>query len=320
MSDKLHFDDFAEQVALEAGFDVDTAKDYIYTMFETVIEENEKGEWVKIRNFGSFHPVHNKTRRSINPQTGEPMTIPAHYHVNFKASGMLSQIVNAKYGHLHPEVIEEERRSAMPWIVGGAILVLILGFISYFAFSGPQEQEAEMEPTAKEMTQEPIPVEEAAPEEVVPPMIEEKAEEVEESYLPPEPTPAPKVTREATVYTVNRHDTLYDISHEVYENADFWPAIFTRNDALVNDPDLIYPETELAVPGRPDLSVDAELKAMDGSYVKAYKRYKAIGKDQKAIWLLFRGFMKVDQSLLDDPQIDEHDRAEVMDYIRRFAQ
>lgn len=320
MNDKRHFDDFAEQVALEAGFDVDTAKDYIYTMFEAVIEENEKGEWVKIRNFGSFHPVHNKARRSINPQTGEPMTIPAHYHVNFKASGILSKIVNAKYGHLHPEVIEEERRSAMPWMIGGAVAALFLGIASYFAFSTPQELEPAMEPAPQETVPAPMPAEKTAPEEAAPPMMEEKAEEVEESYLPPEPVPAPKVTREATVYTVNRHDTLYDISHEVYENADFWPAIFTGNDEIVNDPDLIYPETELAVPGRPDLSVDAELKAMDGSYVKAYKRYKAMGKNQKAVWLLFRGFMKVDQSLLDDPRIDEHDRAEVLDYIRRFAQ
>ena len=371
MNEKIHFDDFAEQVALEVGVDVDTAKDYIYTMFETIIEENERGEAIRIRNFGSFHPVHNKARQARNPQTGNLMTIPAHYHVNFKASETLSKIVNVKYGHLHPQVIEEERKNAMPVVVGGILVLVAIIAALFFILSGGEE-EAKSPVSAPVIEQDAadrgMPVEEEKPavealplpaEETSVPQVEEAPAmeetsmsheaigddvvEGEEPEREPEHKPeryaeipekveatdenmprtpgriaAPRVGEVGVVYTVQKYDTLTEISEDAYENSDFWPLIFSDNYLVVRDPDLIRPRTELALPGRPDMADHTDLANMYGGYIQAYKRYKGLGKDQKAIWLLFRGYMKINKEILDNPAISEADRTEVLDYIRRY--
>ena len=368
MNEKIHFDDFAEQVALEVGVDVDTAKDYIYTMFETIIEENEKGEWVKIRNFGSFHPVHNNARQARNPQTGNMMTIPAHYHVNFKPSETLSTIVNVKYGHLHPQVIEEERKNAMPMVIGGILIMVALIAALFFILSGGEEKKrpapaapvierdaadagqaveeekpavealpapvAEPEPStmygAPAMEETTQTTHEAIGDDVVegeePERYEEPAEvETPKAEVPDENMPrtpgrvtAPRVGEVGIVYTVQKNDTLTEISEDAYENSDFWPLIFSDNYMVVRDPDLIRPRTELALPGRPDMADQTDLENMYGGYIQAYKRYKGLGKDQKAIWLLFRGYMKINKEILDNPAISETDRVEVLDFIRRY--
>jgi len=363
MNEKIHFDDFAEQVALEVGVDVDTAKDYIYTMFETIIEENEKGEWVKIRNFGSFHPVHNKQKRARNPQTGNFMTVPAHYHVNFKPSETLSKVVNIKYGHLHPEIIEEDRKNAMPMIIGGvAVLAALIAALFFFLSGGKEEQRPaeapvihedaadagraveeekpavealppnEEEPFVSEapaaeerpMTEESMVMHEAVGDDVVEGQEPERIEAVQEEQTvetpasKPERIPAPRVGEAGIVYTVSQRDTLTEISEDTYENSDFWPLIFSQNYLIVRDPDLIYPKTELTVPKRPNMAEPADLKNMHGGYIRAYQRYKGLGKDQKAIWLLFRCYVKIDKGILDRPEISETDKTEVRDYIRRY--
>jgi nucleoid DNA-binding protein/LysM repeat protein len=313
MSEKIHFDAFAEQVALEAGYDIETARDYIYSMCEAIIEANEKGEAVRIRNFGNFHPVFNKARRAVNPQTGNPMTIPAHYHVNFKPSRDLSTVVNVKYAHLHPTVLSEQNSGK--WWVIGAVAALLIGLGIYLAMPGDTTRKV----AAPTVAPETVPAVEALPEPVPVPKVPEVSDK-EERYMPPEVVPAPEVIREPGVYTVNKSDTLWDIAKTVYANADFWPAIFKRNTQIVTDPDLIYPETELEIPSRPDLSVPAEVRAMGEGYVKAYRRYKEIDKNQKALWLLFRGYMHVDKGLLEYPGVLAEDRDAVLDYVRRFAQ
>jgi nucleoid DNA-binding protein len=350
MNEKIHFDDFAEQVALEVGVDVDTAKDYIYTMFETIIEENEKGEWVKIRNFGSFHPVHNKERRTRNPQTGNFMTVPAHYHVNFKASETLSKIVNVKYGHLHPKVIEEERKNAMPVVIGSVLILVSLVALLFLLWPSGDEKKAPVQAPviqqdeadlAQPVQEEKPAVEELPAMEEAPTMHEAPAmheaigddvvegeeperyeamaqQEAEATETAPERIAVPRVGEVGITYTVQQHDTLTEISEDTYENSDYWPLIFSKNYLVVRDPDLIRPKTELAIPGRPDLTDSSDMENMYGGYIQAYHRYKGLGKDQKAIWLLFRGYVKVDKGILDHPDILEEDRVEVRDYIRRY--
>jgi len=351
MNEKIHFDDFAEQVALEAGFDVETAKDYIYTLFETVIEENEKGAWVKIRNFGSFHPVYNKARRIVNPQTGAPMDVAAHYHVNFKASGALSTIVNVKYGHLHPQVIEKERKNAMPVVIGSVLIFVSVVALILLLMSGGEEEKQptpapvilhdeadaaqpleEEKPAVEELPamQETRPMQETSSvrepygDDVVEGEEPERAEAMPREEVPEttrtasERIAAPRVGDVGISYTVQQRDTLTEISEDTYENSDYWPLIFSENYLLVRDPDLIYPETELAIPRQPNLSDRSDLENMYGGYIQAYKRYKGLGKDQKAVWLLFRGYVRINKKILDHPEILAEDRVEVLDYIRRY--
>ena len=101
MSEKITFEAFAERISIETATDIGVVKDYLYTLFDVIKEENEKNNWVKIRNFGSFHPVLSKEKMGINPQTGEKILIPEHYHIHFTPAKKLSTLVNAKYSGLH---------------------------------------------------------------------------------------------------------------------------------------------------------------------------------------------------------------------------
>ena len=95
MHKSVPFDDFIEQVALESGYDYDTAKTYVESMFETIVQESTKGLNVKIRNLGSFQPRWYKAKRGINPQTQQPLDILPHYHIHFATSKELEKMINS---------------------------------------------------------------------------------------------------------------------------------------------------------------------------------------------------------------------------------
>jgi DNA-binding protein HU-beta len=54
-------------------------------VIDTIAEEVRKGEKVSILGFGSFYVSEKAARRGINPATKEPIDIPAHKVVKFKA-------------------------------------------------------------------------------------------------------------------------------------------------------------------------------------------------------------------------------------------
>lgn len=330
MNDKIHFDEFAEQVALETGYDLESAKAYIYALFETIIEENERGEMVKIRNFGSFKPVFNKARRTINPQTGTPMTVPAHYHIHFAPSQTLSTIVNAPFSHLHATKISEVKSNTLLYAIVAGVL-LLAGIAAYLILGGDGEKHQPNEAVVTEapmVTEEPAieavpeaPAEEAPMEQEKPALAQEVKEpvvELETQAVPKESEAAPKQNYGGGEYRVNQRDTLYNISEILYSDANFWPAIFSKNEEDIHDPDLIYPNTPLKIPARPDIVDPDELTELERSYVSAYKRYKSIGKQDKAMWLLYTGCVKYDKKLIENSAIDPEDRKSVKALLKRF--
>jgi len=327
MNDKIHFDDFAEQVALETGYDLESAKTYIYAMFESIIEANEKGEMVKVRNFGSFKPVFNKARRVVNPQTGTPMDVSAHYHIHFSPSQTLSAIANAPYSHLHATRISEVKSNN--WLYGVIAGVLLVGGIAAYLILGGEEKPVASEPV---MMEEPAAVEEPVAEEPVAPVVsepeaEEAAPQAMVDEVLEEGAPEPEVHEQAAAqtprypggkYRVNKSDTLYNISDILYSNAHFWPAIFSKNEEGIEDPDLIFPGTPLRIPARPNVSDSGELANLEASYISAYKRYKAIGKADKAMWLLYTGCIKFDKGFIEGKGIDPEDKRRVKVLLKRF--
>ncbi len=55
-------------------------------IFEMIRERLIRGEKVLISGFGCFRLVERKSRRGINPQTGEPIIIPGRKAITFKPS------------------------------------------------------------------------------------------------------------------------------------------------------------------------------------------------------------------------------------------
>ena len=63
---------------------------------EVVTEELAKNGKVQLVGFGTFDVAERSAREGRNPQTGEPMSIPAAKAPRFKAGKALKDAVNAK--------------------------------------------------------------------------------------------------------------------------------------------------------------------------------------------------------------------------------
>ena len=63
----------------------------------TVVSTVKKGEPVKIPDLGTFRKVQSKARMGRNPQTGEPVKIPARKKVRFTvAKSFKEQVLGAR--------------------------------------------------------------------------------------------------------------------------------------------------------------------------------------------------------------------------------
>ncbi len=70
------------------------AKEYVDLFLDTITEELENGEEVKLPKIGKLYVVQKEERQGRNPKTGEAITIAAKNVVRFKASSTLKTAVN----------------------------------------------------------------------------------------------------------------------------------------------------------------------------------------------------------------------------------
>lgn len=81
-------------VAEKAGMTQKDAGAAVDAFVQVVIEAAKRGDEVKIPGFGSFVIAERAERQGKNPQTGEPITIPARKVVAFRAGSGLKTAVN----------------------------------------------------------------------------------------------------------------------------------------------------------------------------------------------------------------------------------
>lgn len=82
-----------DAVAGKADLSKADAEKALNAVLETVEEELSRGEEVQITGFGSFKVTQRAAREGRNPQTGEPMQIPATKTPNFSAGNKLKEAV-----------------------------------------------------------------------------------------------------------------------------------------------------------------------------------------------------------------------------------
>ena len=70
------------------------AANIVEATFEVIKAALERGENVKLTNFGQFAIRAKNTRRGRNPHTGAEIVIPAHKVVTFSAGPALKKTVN----------------------------------------------------------------------------------------------------------------------------------------------------------------------------------------------------------------------------------
>lgn len=80
-------------VAAEAGLSKKDAEKAVNAFVGTVTESLKKGDKVSLVGFGTFEMRERRARTGHNPQTKEPMTIPASKVPAFKAGKSLKESV-----------------------------------------------------------------------------------------------------------------------------------------------------------------------------------------------------------------------------------
>ena len=88
--------DLVSAVADKASITKKDAEKSINTIVEVITDELAKGGKVQLVGFGTFDVAERAAREGRNPQTGEPMKIPASKAPRFKVGKVLKDAVNGK--------------------------------------------------------------------------------------------------------------------------------------------------------------------------------------------------------------------------------
>ncbi|MEX0844502.1 MAG: HU family DNA-binding protein [Balneolaceae bacterium] len=285
MSKKVTYAEIIEALSQKTGFNKQKSEAFSKALIAEIKKELQETGKASITNFGSFKVKEVAERQGQNPQTGEPITIPAHKRVSFTPYKALKEKVNAKYAHLETELIDEEKSKTEPAEVAplpsewperepkqevftpkttygdrkkgnniGLLIVAVLTLVVialaslWFVFSSGDEQVAS-EKAALEQPQTP-----AAAEQVVPgetdsqPQTDSEAENVEAEEAKTNTQNTSTTPADVNVYTVKENEWYWRISRTVYGKPEFWPLIFQQNYTSDVHPDSLEKNIRLEIP------------------------------------------------------------------------
>lgn len=86
-------EDLAKDVAARIGTDVGHAKLAVEATLEAIASHLSDGDEVRLTRFGKFSSSERAGRKGRNPQTGEPIEIPARRVPKFTAGAELKKAV-----------------------------------------------------------------------------------------------------------------------------------------------------------------------------------------------------------------------------------
>ncbi len=87
--------DIVEITYGKAGLSKKDVAEVVDFLFETIKEELEVNDIVKISGFGNFSVRQKRARRGRNPRTGEEITISERKVMTFKSSQILKKLINS---------------------------------------------------------------------------------------------------------------------------------------------------------------------------------------------------------------------------------
>jgi len=261
MSDdnKIALHTFAELVAKRAKVSSVEADAYIHQFAKTMSEELEAGGEIPLYHFGRFHTTHVDEQTGHDPNSGAPLTIPAHSRVHFRPYSALRFAVNAPFNQLRIRELSPDktawrtRTGAWILLVLLALLLIVFGIRSK---SGVSTQEATLVPPAT------VP---AAP-------------------VVPEATPSLAAT---TGVIVSPGDTLWAIAATRLGDPYWWPVIYAENrpELSLRNPDLIDSGITLRIPalaGSVNSPSVADLRLKANGYQMAADDYQKLGNPRSA--------------------------------------
>ena len=260
MSDdnKITLHSFTALVARRARVSSVEADAYIHQFAKTMSEELETGGEIPLYHFGRFHTTHVEEQTGHDPNTGAPLTIPAHSRVHFRPFSALRFAVNGPFRllrikELTPDKTGWRTRNGV-WILL-VLLVLMLIAFGFRARSGMSTHDASVVPPAT------VP---AAPVE-----------------------PSTPSVAAATGVIVSPGDTLWGIAAARLGDSYWWPVIYAENrpELFGRNPDLIDSGITLRIPAlvgsvnNPDV---ADLRLRTNGYQMVADDYRKTGNPRAA--------------------------------------
>lgn len=263
MSDdnKIALHDFAALVATRAKVSSDEANTYIHQLAKTMSEELEAGGDIHLYHFGRFHTTHVDEQAGHDPNSGAPLTIPAHSRVHFRAYSALRFAVNAPFRQLRIRELTPDKRAWRTrtgfWILL-LLLALLLILLGIRATSWVVPLDTSPIPTA---------IVPAAP-------------------VAPEPLPPVATT---TGFIVSPGDTLWGIAEARLGDPYWWPIIYAENRPELShrNPDLIDSGITLRIPvlaGSVSDPDDADLRLRANSFQTVADDYLKLGNPRAATY------------------------------------
>ncbi len=302
MNDKMTFNELVEKIADETGASKTLIHDMLMESVSLAKDSlGESGE-ATLKGLGKFSLRWHETRQGRNPQTGEPLEIPAHNSIAYKPDSELRKFINRKYAHLklkilktkglsvaeeavifededdEPEYVDEgsENRAADEtsekkpfnwlWLII-PLLIIIIAFLIW-----PKEGEQEdisQEPDQTEMISS-QPVQEATDELVT-----------EEDVKPVEETKSISEGIASATYTIGAKDRLWTLAQDHYSQGNLWPNIYRVNKQTVKDPDVLKPGSLIDVPalkGTPGNLTAQDKQDIANGFLDVYQVYSGKNK------------------------------------------
>jgi nucleoid DNA-binding protein len=82
-----------EAVAADLGVSKAEGARMVHAVLDTIARAVTGGHTVAVTNFGTWTPTARPARTAHNPQTGEPVPVPARQEVRFRPSDRLRELV-----------------------------------------------------------------------------------------------------------------------------------------------------------------------------------------------------------------------------------
>lgn len=319
MSDKVTYADLVDALSRKTGFSKQKCEAFAKALIQEVKTELQESGKASITNFGSFKVKDVAERQGQNPQTGEPLTIPAHKRVTFSPYKALRTKVNAKYGHLESRLIEDDSLHDMPtppgvpektyedavseqnnriyFIIAISVLLIIISLgLLWLSTNTGSEQVTVAESTEQPITAEPENDPDPETEEVTSSQsaapiennIDTEEQQTNTSGIEAGNNAAmeePISSVPTTNYQVQENEWYWVIAEEEYGEAHYWPIIFYENFSVNQHPDSLENNTNLRIPsfdGRPGALTALDYQRLSEASQLVSDAYANFGRSDKA--------------------------------------
>jgi DNA-binding protein HU-beta len=91
----MNHSDFVQKITEAAGISKAAASQAVDALIETILDAAQAGDEVRVSGLGTFDVVTREARPGRNPQTGEPISIPASKALRFRAGKAAKDQLNA---------------------------------------------------------------------------------------------------------------------------------------------------------------------------------------------------------------------------------